>query len=72
MGGPPFSGFAFAMMAFLVLPMFLYEYWLERRGDQLALLHTRVAVQTPALAYFLLMLMVFPPMQAQTFIYFQF
>ena len=68
----PFGGFAFAMMAFLVLPMFLYEYWLERRGDQLALLHTRVAVQTPALAYFLMMLMVFPPMQAQTFIYFQF
>ena len=67
-----FARFGFGMLAFYVLPLFIYEGWLERRGDQLAILDRPWPVQAALYSYLLLMLLLFPPLAAQSFIYFQF
>jgi alginate O-acetyltransferase complex protein AlgI len=70
--GDPFVAYALGMLAFFVLPFMLYELWLERQGDQLALMTRPALAQAAVLAYFVLMLLVFPPIEPQVFIYFQF
>ena len=70
--GDPFVAYALGMLAFFVLPFLLYELWLERQGDQLALMTKPVLAQAAVLSYLVLMLMVFPPVEPQVFIYFQF
>lgn len=68
----PFVAYALGMLAFFVLPFLLYELWLERQGDQLALMSRPVLAQAAVLSYLVLMLLVFPPVEPQVFIYFQF
>lgn len=59
-------------MVFYVLPLILYEAWLERRGDLLALLKTGWWVRGLVYGYCLLMLWFFPALGHYEFIYFQF
>ena len=70
--GDPFIAYAIGMLAFFVLPFTLYELWLEGKRDQLALMTRPAVVQAFVLTYFALMLLVFPPVEPQVFIYFQF
>jgi len=72
----PFSSFALTMLAFFALPLTAYEASLERQDNQLIILGRSVWLQ--ALVMFICMficmfiLIVFPPLQQQSFIYFQF
>ncbi len=68
----PFVSYAAAMIAFFVLPYQTYELWLERKGDQLALLSQPIVVQAALYVYFILMMIAFVPGTPQVFIYFQF
>jgi len=68
----PFAWFALGMLAFLALPLLAYEAWLERHDNQLVILERGAWLQSGVLLYFMLMLLVFPPIQRQAFIYFQF
>lgn len=68
----PFAWFGLGMLAFVALPLLAYEAWLERHQNQLVILERGVWLQSAVLLYFLLMLIVFPPIQRQAFIYFQF
>lgn len=70
--GDPFVSYGLAMLVFFVLPFLLYELWLERQGDQLALMRKPALAQAVVLAYLILMLLVFPSVEPQVFIYFQF
>jgi D-alanyl-lipoteichoic acid acyltransferase DltB (MBOAT superfamily) len=77
LGGPAgitegFVLYATSMILFFVAPFFLYELWLEKRDDQLALLQTPWPVQAVMISYCLLMILVFSPVEPQVFIYFQF
>jgi alginate O-acetyltransferase complex protein AlgI len=77
LGGPSgitegFVLYATSMILFFVAPFFLYELWLEKRDDQLALLQTPWPVQAVMISYCLLMILVFSPVEPQVFIYFQF
>ncbi len=75
-----FSGFALtpfaigsaSMIAFYVLPLLIFEFWLERKGDLLALLKTRWWVRGLVYGYVILMLWFFPALGQYEFIYFQF
>jgi alginate O-acetyltransferase complex protein AlgI len=68
----PFPAYAMGILAFFVLPFLIYEFWLEKKGDQLALLQQPAVVQAAVFTYLGLMMMVFPPVEPQVFIYFQF
>jgi D-alanyl-lipoteichoic acid acyltransferase DltB (MBOAT superfamily) len=68
----PFVSYAAALLVFFVIPFQLYELWLERKADQLALLNQRVWVQGAMYVYFILMMITFVPGTPQVFIYFQF
>ena len=61
-----------AMIIFYVLPLVMYEIWLERQGNLLALLRTRWWVRGMVYGYCILMLWFFPAMGQHEFIYFQF
>ncbi|MCH8532308.1 MAG: hypothetical protein LAT65_15770 [Saccharospirillum sp.] len=66
------SAYSFSMVLFFVTPMMLYEFRVERKKDLLYLLSASVPERTLIYAYFALMLVVFPPVSPQVFIYFQF
>jgi hypothetical protein len=68
----PFALGAAALIAFYVLPLLVFEVWLERRGDLLALLKTRWWVRGLVYGYILLMLWFFTALGQYEFIYFQF
>ena len=70
--GDPFVAYALGMLVFFVLPFLAYELWLESQGDQLALLSRPAVLQAAVFTYLALMLVVFPPVEPQVFIYFQF
>ena len=69
----PFGGSVILLTLFYALPLFLYEYWLHRSGDQLLKL-TRVSWISRGLvyAYLVVMLLMFAPPVPSEFIYFQF
>lgn len=68
----PFVAYAAGLLGFFVFPMLAYELWLERHGDQLALLTRSAVAQGAVFAYLFFMLVLFPPIEPQVFIYFQF
>lgn len=68
----PFALGAGALIAFYVLPLLLYEGWLERRGDVAALLKTHWWARGLVYGYCILMLWFFPALGHYEFIYFQF
>lgn len=67
-----FSAFAVAMLALFAAPLLAYEWWLEHHNNQLRILTRGLWLQALVFLYFLLMLIIFPPLQPQAFIYFQF
>jgi D-alanyl-lipoteichoic acid acyltransferase DltB (MBOAT superfamily) len=64
--------FGFEMMLFIAGPFLLYEWWIERRDDNLALVRVPWPVRGLAYAYFAVMLTIAPAEWSHAFIYFQF
>ncbi len=64
--------YATAMLLFFALPLLLFEAWLERQRDMLALLKTSWVVRSAVYIYLVLMLLFFHPEASNAFIYFQF
>jgi alginate O-acetyltransferase complex protein AlgI len=61
-----------SLIAFFILPWFLFEAWLERRKDDLALLKVAWPLRAALYAYLILMMLFFPPPVPAEFIYFRF
>jgi D-alanyl-lipoteichoic acid acyltransferase DltB (MBOAT superfamily) len=67
-----FSLYALGMLGFFALPIVILELIIERSGDMLYVLRTHWLVQAIIYSYFIFMLIIFPPLTPQVFIYFQF
>ena len=67
-----FALFALGMILFFNVPTALYELWLERRGDLLALTRVHWAVRGLWYCYLVIMMWYFTPRMQHAFIYFQF
>jgi alginate O-acetyltransferase complex protein AlgI len=67
-----FAQFAFATIAFYLLPLIAYEIWVERKGSLLALTQTHWAIRACVYIYVVLMLLYFSAPVQNEFIYFQF
>ena len=67
-----FFVYSATMLLFFVTPLMILEYWIEKSGDLLKVIHTHWIIRTAIYTYFLVMLWIFPPLTNQTFIYFQF
>ncbi len=66
------SLYGFAMIAFFATPLLLFECWLERRKDLLALTKVHWSYRAIWYAYLAGMILVFHPIEQNEFIYFQF
>ncbi len=66
------SVYTFSVIVFLAGPLMLYEVWLDRQRDVLALVKINWLVRGLAYSYLIWMLQVFPAESAHEFIYFQF
>ena len=68
----PLATYAFTLIAIYTIPLLIYETWVERRNDLLAL--TRVDWKWRALVYLIILfaLIFFAPEKPAEFIYFQF
>ena len=64
--------YALGMILFLAVPMMIYEYWVDRREDVLALTDVHWIGRGLVYAYCVVMLWVFVPESSHAFIYFQF
>ncbi|MES9970952.1 MAG: MBOAT family protein [Candidatus Thiodiazotropha sp.] len=67
-----FSLYSLGMLIFFALPIIVLELIIERSGDMLYVLKTHWLVQAAIYSYFIFMLIIFPPLTPQVFIYFQF
>jgi D-alanyl-lipoteichoic acid acyltransferase DltB (MBOAT superfamily) len=67
-----FSLYALGMLGFFALPIVILELVIERSGDMLYVLRSHWLVQAVIYSYFIFMLIIFPPLTPQVFIYFQF
>jgi D-alanyl-lipoteichoic acid acyltransferase DltB (MBOAT superfamily) len=67
-----FTWYGLAMIAFFVTPVLALEYWTERSGNLLVLLDASWMIRLVVYSYLILMLIIFPPLVSQEFIYFQF
>ncbi|MEW8028326.1 MAG: MBOAT family O-acyltransferase [Candidatus Thiodiazotropha sp.] len=67
-----FSLYSLGMLCFFALPIVILELVIERSGDMLYVLRTHWLVQALIYSYFIFMLIIFPPLTPQVFIYFQF
>jgi len=67
-----FSLYILGMLAFFSLPMLVLEQRIERSGNMLYVLGLRWPIRAALYSYFVFMLMVFPPLTPQVFVYFQF
>jgi alginate O-acetyltransferase complex protein AlgI len=61
-----------SLLAFFVLPLMIYEWRVERKAQLLYLLEAKLIEKLVVLGYCVMMLVVFPPLARQVFIYFQF
>jgi D-alanyl-lipoteichoic acid acyltransferase DltB (MBOAT superfamily) len=61
-----------AMLAFFVAPLLVYEWRMERKRDLRLLTRTSPFEQAAVYAYLVFMIVLFPPLASQPFIYFQF
>ena len=68
----PFAGFSLGMMLFICLPFLIYEYWVDRKQDMLAIVRAHWMTRGLFYSYLVLMLLIFPAETAHEFIYFQF
>jgi alginate O-acetyltransferase complex protein AlgI len=67
-----FTQFGLGTIAFYVCPLLLYELWLEKKQDLLALIRHRWETRAAVYSYCALMLLFFPAPIPNEFIYFQF
>jgi alginate O-acetyltransferase complex protein AlgI len=67
-----FSAYGAAMLLFFAGPLLVYEWLVYRADDMLLLLRQPLWVQYLGYAYLMMMLVMFPPLTQQIFIYFQF
>jgi len=67
-----YLAYGLSMLTFFVLPFLVYEWRVERKGQLLYLLGASLKEKIVLYGYWLLMLLVFPPLAQQVFIYFQF
>lgn len=67
-----FSLYSLGMLGFFALPIIVLELVIERSGNMLYVLRTHWLVQAVIYSYFIFMLIIFPPLTPQVFIYFQF
>lgn len=67
-----FTVYGFMIILFFVVPLMLLEYWTERSGNMLVLLEASWQKRYIIYSYFVCMLIIFPPLINQEFIYFQF
>jgi alginate O-acetyltransferase complex protein AlgI len=67
-----FAQFAFATMAFYLIPLVGYEAWVERKGRLLALTDAPWWARASVYIYLTLMLLYFSAPEQNEFIYFQF
>lgn len=68
----PLAQTSAALIGFFVLPWFLFEFWLERRRDDLALLKVAWGWRAAFYALLIAWLLFFPPPVPAEFIYFRF
>jgi alginate O-acetyltransferase complex protein AlgI len=61
-----------ALLAFFVVPLMIYEWRVERKAQLLYLLEAKLIEKVVVLGYCVMMLIVYPPLARQVFIYFQF
>ncbi len=67
-----FSQFTLGSMAFYILPLLAFEWWVEKKGDLLVLTKCHWPVRAAVYIYMALMLFFFPSPVQNEFIYFQF
>jgi D-alanyl-lipoteichoic acid acyltransferase DltB (MBOAT superfamily) len=67
-----FAVFTLGSMAFYVLPLLAFEWWLEKKADLLALTKCDWPIRAAVYVYMVLMLFFFPSPEQNEFIYFQF
>lgn len=66
------SLYSLGMLVFFALPILVLELIIERSGDMLYVLSRHWLTQGLIYSYFIFMLIIFPPLTPQVFIYFQF
>lgn len=67
-----FFFYALGTLIFFVGPLIALEFWIEKSGDLLKVVHSNWVLRLGIYTYFVIMLWVFPPLTNQVFIYFQF
>lgn len=67
-----FALYAGSLLLFFVAPLLVYEWFVYRRNDMLLALSQPAWQRVALYGYFAAMVMVFPPLAQQVFIYFQF
>jgi D-alanyl-lipoteichoic acid acyltransferase DltB (MBOAT superfamily) len=68
----PYAATALSLLGFYLLPWLLVESWIERSGDDLAVLRLHWFLRALLYAWLLAMIVFFPPPVPAEFIYFQF
>jgi alginate O-acetyltransferase complex protein AlgI len=68
----PYAQTTITLLAFYLVPWLAYEWWVERSGDDLAMLERAWPLRALFYAYLLAMMLFFPPPVPAEFIYFQF
>lgn len=67
-----FSTYILGMLAFFALPMLILEARIERSGNMLCVMSEHWSIRASVYCYFFFMLVIFPPLTPQVFVYFQF
>jgi alginate O-acetyltransferase complex protein AlgI len=67
-----FAAFGYAYLAFFIVPLLVYELWVEKRGDLLSLTKTGWGWRTLFYSAVLFLLLFFPPPSPNEFVYFRF
>jgi D-alanyl-lipoteichoic acid acyltransferase DltB (MBOAT superfamily) len=71
-GFTPLALGALATIAFFVIPLMVYEVWIERTGDVDGLLSAPLVIRSAVYTYLVVMIILFPSPVQYAFIYFQF
>jgi D-alanyl-lipoteichoic acid acyltransferase DltB (MBOAT superfamily) len=67
-----FASYAGTLLAFFVTPLFVYEWFVYRRGSMTFVLSQPAWQRVALYGYLAAMVVIFPPLAQQVFIYFQF
>lgn len=67
-----FTFYSLGIVGFYVVPLLAFESWLQYSGDILKPIKVHWSIRSSIYAYAVLMLIIFPPLAPQQFIYFRF